>query len=84
MLVQQVSPPDGSTESWTVLDDDFAVIEPIDAFLAHLSAVERSPRTVRSYAFDLRDYLTFLESHRIDWATVCLEHLGRFVAWLRL
>jgi len=84
VLVQQVLPPDGSTESWTVLDDDFAVIEPIDAFLAHLSAVERSPGTVRSYAFDLRDYFTFLEIHRIDWATVCLEHLGRFVAWLRL
>jgi integrase/recombinase XerD len=84
VLVQQVLPPDGSAESWTVLGDDFAAIEPIDAFLAHLSAIERSPGTVRSYAFDLRDYFTFLGAHRIDWDTVRLEHLGRFVAWLRL
>lgn len=84
MLVQQVPPSDGSAESWTVLGDDFAVIEPIDVFLAHLSLIERSPGTVRSYAFDLRDYFTFLDAHRIDWVTVRLEHLGRFVAWLRL
>ena len=84
MLVQQVLPPDGGAESWTVLNDDFAVVEPIDLFLAHLSAIERSPTTVRSYAFDLRDYFAFLDGHRIDWVTVRLEHLGRFVAWLRL
>jgi integrase/recombinase XerD len=84
VLVQQVLPPDGSAESWTVLGDDFAVVEPIDGFLAHLSAIERSPGTVRSYAFDLRDYFAFLDTHRIDWAAVRLEHLGRFVAWLRL
>jgi hypothetical protein len=73
-----------AVQSQTVLGDDFAVIEPIDVFLAHLSAIERSPGTVRSYAFDLRDYFTFLDAHRIDWVTVRLEHLGRFVAWLRL
>ncbi|MBI5337092.1 MAG: tyrosine-type recombinase/integrase [Mycolicibacterium rufum] len=84
MLVQQVLPPDGSAESWTVLDEDFAVIEPIDMFLAHLTTIERSPGTVRSYAFDLRDYFAFLTAHQIDWITVRLEHLGRFVAWLRL
>jgi hypothetical protein len=67
VLVQQVLPPDGSAQSWTVLGDDFAVIEPIDVFLAHLTAIERSPGTVRSYAFDLRDYSTFLDAHRIDW-----------------
>jgi hypothetical protein len=39
---------------------------------------------VRSYACALRDYFTFLDAHRIDWVTVRLEHLGRFVAWLRL
>ncbi len=84
MLVQQVLPPDGSAESWTVLGEDYAIVEPIDGFLAHLSAIERSPGTIRSYAFDLRDYFTFLNTHQIDWTVVRLEHLGRFVAWLRL
>lgn len=78
MLVQRVLQPTGGDESWTVLDDDFTVIEPIEMFLAHLTVIERSPTTVRSYAFDLRDYFQFLGLHEIDWDTVALEQLGRF------
>jgi integrase/recombinase XerD len=84
MRVQRVLPPGGGPESWTVLDEQFAVVEPADAFLAHLTAIERSPGTVRAYAFDLRDYFEFLAAHEIDWRAVRLEHLGRFVGWLRL
>jgi site-specific recombinase XerD len=84
MRVQRVLAPDGGPESWTVLDDGFAVVDPVDEFLAHLTVIERSPGTVRSYAFDLRDYFEFLDTHGIDWRTVRLEHLGRFVGWLRL
>src|ERR1700758_1933897 len=84
MRVQCVLAPDGGPESWTVLDDGFAVVDPVDEFLAHLTAIERSPGTVRSYAFDLRDYFDFLGAHGINWCTVRLEHLGRFVGWLRL
>ena len=84
MLVQRVLQPTGGDESWTVLDDDFTVIEPIEMFLAHLTVIERSPTTVRSYAFDLRDYFQFLGLHEIDWDTVALEQLGRFAGWLRL
>jgi integrase/recombinase XerD len=81
--VQRVVPPAGD-ESWTVLDPAFDVVEPVDRFLAHLSAVERSPATVRSYAFDLRDYFAFLAQADVAWDGVRLEDLGRFVAWLRL
>ena len=84
MRVQRVVMPGDGAESWTVLDDDFGVLAPVEEFLAHLSAVERSPTTVRSYAFDLRDYFQFLGLHQIGWAAVTLEQLGRFVAWLRL
>jgi len=82
--VQQVLSPGGGPDSWTVVDERFAVVEPVDAFLAYLTAIARSPGTVRAYAFDLRDYFEFLVSHEIDWRTVRLEHLGRFVGWLRL
>ncbi|MET9029353.1 site-specific integrase [Nocardia sp. NPDC004168] len=84
MRVQQVLASGGGPESWTVLDVGFAVIEPVDEFLAHLTAIERSPGTMRSYAFDLRDFSAFLTAHEIDWRTVRLEHFGRFVGWLRL
>ena len=84
MRVQRVSAPDGGPESWTVVDETFAVVCPVDEFLAHLTIIERSPGTVRSYAFDLRDCFEFVLTHEIDWRTVRLEHLGRFVGWLRL
>ncbi|MDV2475386.1 hypothetical protein F8M49_08135 [Rhodococcus zopfii] len=41
-----------------------------NVFLAHLTVIERSPTTVHSYAFDLRDYFRFLGEHQIDWTAV--------------
>lgn len=71
------------TESATVLATGL-VVEPADRFLAHLTAIDRSPNTVRAYAHDLRDYFEFLECHGLQWDRVVLEDLGRFVSWLRL
>jgi integrase/recombinase XerD len=80
--VQRVVMPSG-VESATVLRGG-SVVEPIERFLAHLTAIERSPNTVKAYAHDLRDYFEFLEHHGLQWDQVVLEDLGRFVAWLRL
>ena len=85
MQVQRVIMPGTGVESWTVVETvDWSVVDPVDRFLAHLTTVERSPQTVRSYAFDLRDFFTFLISRRQAWQNVTLEDFGRFVAWLRL
>jgi integrase/recombinase XerD len=82
--VQRVAMPFGETDSWTVLDGGWSVVEPAEAFLAHLHAVERSPNTVKAYAHDLRDFFEFLGQAGLGWASVRLEDVGRFVAWLRL
>ena len=55
MRVQQVLMQSGEPPSWTLVDADWSVVEPAEAFLAHLHAVERSPNTVKAYAHDLRD-----------------------------
>src|ERR1700758_5135500 len=80
--VQRVVMPSG-VESATVLRGG-SVVEPIERFLAHLTAVERSPNTVKAYAHDLRDFFEYLRLRDLGWAGVSLEDLGRFVAWLRL
>ncbi|WP_406291927.1 site-specific integrase [Embleya sp. NBC_00896] len=80
--VQRLVMPSG-TESMTVLAGG-VVVGPADRFLAHLTAIERSPNTVRAYAHDLRDYFEFLDRRGLRWDGVVLEDLGRFVAWLRL
>ncbi len=84
MLVQRVVMPASGRESWTVLGYDGRTIEPVDRYLAFLTAIERSPNTVKAYAYDLKDWFAFLAVRGLDWREVRLEDLGEFVAWLRL
>ena len=84
MRVQRVVPPDGGAESWTVLGDDWALVEPVEAFLAHLSDQERSPNTVKAYAHDLKDYFEYLRGRGVDWRRVRFDELAGFKPWLRL
>ncbi len=82
MRVQQVLMPDGA-ESWTVLGDAGDVVAPIEAYLAHLQALDRSPTTLRTYATSLKLWFEFLALIQLDWDEVRAEHVSRFVAWLR-
>src|SRR5713226_9189976 len=84
MQVQRVAVPGSRVESWTVLGDDGVPIGPVERYLAYLTAVERSPNTVRAYAHDLKDYFVFLDHRGLDWREVRLEDLGGYVAWLAL
>lgn len=71
-------------ESWTVVQDDYSVVEPIEQFLAHLAALDRSPNTTSAYAFDLRDFFRFLNGRGTAWQDVTGEDLALFAGWLRL
>jgi integrase/recombinase XerD len=82
--VQRVFMPASGIESWTILGADGVPAEPAERWLAYLTAIGRSPDTVRAYAFDLKDYLEFLSGREVDWREVRLEDIGEFVAWLRL
>ncbi len=83
MHVQRVVMPVSGAESWTVLGDDEAPVGPVEAYLAYLTDIERSPNTVRAYAHDLKDYWEFLACRGQDWRQVRLEDIGEYVAWLR-
>lgn len=82
--MQRVAPPGSRVESWTVLGENDAPVAPIERYLAYLSAIERSPNTVKAYAHDLKDFFVFLACQGLDWREVRLEDVGEFVAWLRL
>ena len=75
--------PVTGTESWTVLGDDGAVVAPVERYLAYLSALERSPNTVRAYATSLKLWFEFLAQAGVGWADAGVEDVARFVAWLR-
>jgi hypothetical protein len=84
MRVQLVINPHDESRSWTLLDDDLSVVEPVEAFLAHFTAIGRSPNTIRAYALDLQDFFTYLNCSDLRWDHLQLEEVGRFIPWLGL
>ena len=83
MRVQSLVMPVTGAVSWTVVDDGLASVAPAERYLAHLAAIERSPNTVRAYAYGLRLWFEFLDARSLAWDRVGVEEVSRFVAWLR-
>src|SRR3954454_1186086 len=83
LFVQRVVMPVTGTESWTVVRDDGCVVAPVERYLAYLTALERSPNTVRAYATSLALWFEFLAHVGVGWATAGVEDVARFVSWLR-
>ena len=82
MWVQRVLMPDGA-ESWTVLDAGRDPVPAVEGFLAHLQALDRSPNTIRTYATSLKLWSQLLDRVGVGVDEVTVEHVSRFVAWLR-
>jgi integrase/recombinase XerD len=83
MKVQRATIADGKGVVWFVVDDSFAPIQPITAFLVHLRTVERSPNTLRAYAHHLKLFWEYIQTHRLEWSAVGFGELSEFLAWLR-
>jgi integrase/recombinase XerD len=81
--VQRLIMPVTNLESWTVVDDEGAPVQPAERYLAHLAAIERSPHTVKAYAHGLRLWFEFLSERSLSWDGVTVEEVSRFAAWLR-
>jgi hypothetical protein len=73
MRVQRVLMPGTDFESWTVLGDDQMPVEPIERFLSYLASIEKSPNTIKAYAHDLKDWLSYLDRHSVDWRSARLR-----------
>ena len=71
--VQRVVMAVTGAESWTVVDDGWVLVEPVEPverYLAHLAGIERSPDTVRAYAHGLRLWLS--SSGPVAWSGTAL------------
>jgi len=82
-VVQRVRSPESGEVSYTVLGPAGLPVAPVEAYLAHLSAVGRSPHTVAGYAHDLRDFVEWLDQCGLEFRAVSLEQLAAFFDWLR-
>ncbi len=66
-----------------VLDDAFLPIQPIHSFLTYLESIERSPNTIRVYAFHLKLFWEYLRDAHLEWTEVGFRALADFIPWLR-
>jgi integrase/recombinase XerD len=81
--VQRIVLPYSGRITWIVLDDGFSPVEPIQDFLAYLNNIERSPNTVRAYAYHLKLFWEYIQAGKLDWRTVGFRELADFIGWLR-
>lgn len=68
---------------WLVLDDKYLSIQPIEAFIRYLQCTEKSPETLRSYAFHLKSFWEYLFFCGKNWVTLNIHDFAEFVHWLR-
>jgi integrase len=83
LRVQPLVTPGCGDRSWTVVGEDGLPVEPVEAYLAHLVAVERSPNTVQAYAHSLVFWLDYLTRRGVAWDDAGVEQVAGFVGWLR-
>ncbi len=83
MKVQRVRISGGGRAAWLVLRDDYLPVRPVQQFLVYLENLERSPNTIRSYAYHLKLYWTYLSGAGLEWTAVGLTELTGFISWLR-
>lgn len=79
---QRVILSEGTT-TWTVLDQSFGLVEPVEAYLEYGRQVDFRPNTIRAYAQSLAQWWTFLEISEKSWDAVKLHDFGDFISVLR-
>ena len=76
--------PDGGPRTWTVIDEGYRTVGPVEEWLeAHRHLW--SPNTVRGYATALSQWWTFLEQRAESgrWNEVGVPTVSAFVSWMR-
>lgn len=68
--------------SWSVYKDN-TPIKPIDRYLNYLYHLQKSPNTIRAYAYHLFHYWQYIQTRKITWYEVKIEELAAFITWLR-
>lgn len=83
MKVQKIKINNASQDFWLVLGKDFLPIPQIDSYLRYLHSIGKSPNTVRSYAFHLKEFWLFLVQSGYEWEEISLKEMSQFINFLK-
>jgi hypothetical protein len=71
-------------QPYRLVDADGAVVAPVAAYFAELTACGRPASTQRSYGMDLLRWFRFLSALGVDWEQATRVEARDFCRWLRL
>lgn len=83
MKVQRAIIPNTNINIWIVLDGNYLPVQPIQSFLRYLTNIERSPNTIRTYAYHLKLFWEFVVSRQLQWESMGVIEMADFINWLR-
>lgn len=78
MAVRQRASASSAT-TFVVLGRDWCVVGPVESYLEHLRREGYSPNTVRAYAGGLAAWWSMLEDRGLDWQSIGVDDVARFI-----
>lgn len=70
-------------KKYMLLDKEGEVNIPVTKFLKYLDNINKSPNTVRTYAYHLKNYFEYLEIKEKDFTNANIDLLSDYISWLR-
>lgn len=83
MKVTPITMPDGF-KAWNVFASNGESVVAISQYLNYLYNLQKSPNTIRAYAYHLKHFWEFLSENSLNWEVIKLDQLATFITWLRL
>lgn len=83
MKVQKTRIYNDSENFWLVIGNDFLPVPQIDSYLRYLLSTGKSPNTIRSYAYHLKEFWVFLDYMNYSWDQASLKEISQFINFLK-
>lgn len=80
--VQKIRFEGSDIPHWTVIDNNFLPVSPINQYLIFLRNTKKSIYTIKTYAHHLRLFWEFLAHYKLNWETINLDYLAKFIVYL--
>lgn len=68
---------------WLVIDASHMPVKPIQQYLNFLEDCNKSPLTLRTYAYHLKLFWTYLVANEVQWDKVNIDTISEFIASLK-
>ena len=84
MQVTKIKINNQSEDFWIVIGSDYLPVKQIDLYLKYLHSTGKSPNTIRSYAYHLKEFWLFLTDAELEWDDIGLVEMSQFINWLKV